>query len=94
MQKYIDATKFSRGLAGAALRADYGEEVNRIVDIFCKAIMDEPPADVEEVVRCKNCTHGHWNQETCHGRCVHYCDLTDLQIDKEHFCSYGERKKS
>ena len=54
MARYIDATKLSRGLASAALRNDYGEEVNRIVDIFCKAIMDEPPADVEEV------KHGEW----------------------------------
>lgn len=49
-------------------------------------------ADFVEVVRCKDCKHGHWYQETCHGKCVHYCDLTDLQIDKEHFCSYGERR--
>ena len=50
-------------------------------------------ADFVEVVRCGKCTHGHWEQETCHGKCVHYCDLTDLQINKEHFCSYGERKE-
>ena len=48
--------------------------------------------DVEEVVRCKDCEHGHWNQETCHGRPVYYCDRTDLQVGKYDFCSYGERR--
>ena len=59
-----------------------------------REISQAPDADVEEVVRCKECKHGHWNQETCHGKCVHYCDLTDLQINKDHFCSYGERRET
>ena len=49
-------------------------------------------ADFVEVVRCKDCVHGHWNQETLFGRCVDFCDYTDLRIDKEHYCSYGERR--
>ena len=49
-------------------------------------------ADYVEVVRCKDCKHGHWNQETLFGRCVDFCDFTDLRINKDHFCSYGERK--
>ena len=49
-------------------------------------------ADFVEVVRCKDCEHGHWNQETLFGRCVDFCDYTDLRIDKEHFCSYGQKK--
>ena len=99
MARYIDADKFLKqmiekfkcipliGVTKYINGEEYfeGEHLDTI-------IKETPTADVEEVVRCKNCTHGHWNQETCHGRCVHYCDLTDLQIDKEHFCSYGERK--
>ena len=49
-------------------------------------------ADFVEVVRCKDCTHGHWNQETCHGKPIYYCDRTDLQVGKYDFCSYGKRK--
>ena len=67
MARYIDAIKLSRGLARAALRADYGEEVNRIVDIFCKAIMDEPPADVVEV------KHGEWIKGGSHYGCSECC---------------------
>ena len=48
-------------------------------------------ADFVEVVRCKDCNHGHWNQETCHGKPIYYCDRTDLQVSKYSFCSYGER---
>ena len=51
-------------------------------------------ADFVEVVRCKDCEHGHWNQETCHGRPVYYCDRTDLQVGKYDFCSYGERRNT
>ena len=53
-----------------------------------------PAADVVEVVRCKECKHGHWNQETCHGKPIYYCDRTDLQVSKCDFCSYGERKEN
>lgn len=52
-----------------------------------------PAADVVEVVRCKECKHGHWNQETCHGKPIYYCDRTDLQVSKYDFCSYGVRKE-
>ena len=51
-----------------------------------------PTADVVEVVHCKDCKHGHWNQETCHGKPIYYCDRTDLQVSKFSFCSYGQRK--
>ena len=92
MARYIDATKLARGLAGAALRADYGDEVNRIVDIFCKIIMDEPTADVEEV------KHGEWEtvvvyNDTCIATCSscrqpiveRECNATAFKLENE-FC--------
>lgn len=58
----------------------------------CKQIKMMPTEDVVEVVRCKDCKHGHWNQETCHGKPIYYCDRTGLQVSKYSFCSYGERR--
>lgn len=55
-------------------------------------VKHKPTADVVEVIRCKDCIHGHWNQETLFGRCIDFCDFTDLRIDKDHFCGYGERR--
>lgn len=62
-------------------------------DNIVQLMKDAPEADVVEVVRCKDCVHGHWNQDTLYGSCVDFCDFNDLRIDKDHFCSYGERRK-
>ena len=89
MTRYIDINEIK--FTGAVFEDRDGEIYIKLSDVK-QSIEQTPTADVVEVVRCKDCKHGHWNQETCHGKCVHYCDLTDLQINKDHFCSYGERK--
>jgi hypothetical protein len=86
MARYIDAEKadvetIHTSYSGYSSKADIVEWLG-----------SQPTADVEEVVRCKDCNHGHWNQETCHGKPVYYCDRTGLQVSKYSFCSYGERK--
>lgn len=61
-----------------------------------RILLDEPVADVVEVVRCKECRYcqklddmdnGHWV-------CILYLDVYDRPFlpDFNHFCSYGERK--
>ena len=55
-----------------------------------------PAADVEPLVRCGDCKHHYWEQEPCHGKTVHYCELPHMrgiEIFKEFFCYYGERKE-
>lgn len=52
----------------------------------------QPAADVEPVVRCKDCKHHHWEQEPCHGRTEHLCDLLKMEVWKDFFCWYGKRK--
>ena len=50
---------------------------------------------VTVVVRCKDCKHHYWEQEPCHGKSVHYCELPHMrgiEVFKEFFCYYGERK--
>lgn len=54
-----------------------------------------PAADVAPVVRCGDCKYHYWEQEPCHGKTVHYCELPHMrgiEIFKEFFCYYGERK--
>ena len=54
-----------------------------------------PAADVEPVVRCRECKHHYWVQEPCHGKSVHYCKLphmSGVEVFKEFFCYYGKRK--
>ena len=55
-----------------------------------------PASDVEPVVRCRECKHHCWVQEPCHGKRVHYCKIPHMrgiEIFKEFFCYYGERKE-
>ena len=48
-----------------------------------------PAADVEEVVRCKDCKH----REIQNGCDSLYCRLLDIAMGKNDFCSYGERRE-
>ena len=48
------------------------------------------------VVRCYKCKHHHWEQEPCHGKTIHYCDLPHMngvEVFKEFFCYYGDPKE-
>ena len=59
-------------------------------------IADVPTVDAVEVVRCLECEHHYWEQEPCHGKTVHYCNLphmSGVQVFKEFFCYYGDRKE-
>ena len=75
------------------------EEVNTegaygYVDAF--QIANAPTVDAVEVVRCRECKHHYWEQEPCHGKSVHYCELphmSGVEVFKEFFCYYGERKE-
>ena len=54
-----------------------------------------PTIDAMPVVRCKDCKYHYWEQEPCHGKTVHYCELPHMrgvEIFKEFFCYYGKRK--
>ena len=74
-------------------------EKAKAVEKVCCAVMDgavKSPMDVEVVVRCRECKHHYWEQEPCHGKSVHYCKLPymrGVEVFKEFFCYYGERKE-
>ena len=50
-----------------------------------KLMEDAPSVDAVEVVRCKDC-----KQAIRYGYI--WCGRTDIQVQEEDFCSYGERK--
>ena len=55
-----------------------------------------PTIDAVPVVRCKDCKYYYWEQEPCHGKTVHYCELPHMrgvEVFKEFFCYYGKRKE-
>ena len=60
-----------------------------------RCIEQAPTVDYVPVVRCQECKHHYWEQEPCHGKSVHYCNLphmSGVEVFKEFFCYYGERK--
>lgn len=59
----------------------------------CSYTVIKDTADVVEVVRCKDCKH--YGGITFGGVCRKYsgCD-TKVYTDKDHYCSYGERRKN
>ena len=62
---------------------------------FADMISNATTVDAVKVVRCKDCKYHHWEQEPCHGKTVHYCELPHMrgvEVFKEFFCYYGKRK--
>ena len=59
-------------------------------------LREAPTVDAVPVVRCQECKHHYWEQEPCHGKSAHYCKLPHMrgvEVFKEFFCYYGERKE-
>ena len=50
-----------------------------------------PAADVAPVVRCKDCKH--LVNATVNGNGFLICDISDMEIAPDDFCSYGERRE-
>ena len=63
-------------------------------DKTCEAMAkrhQEEIADMVSVVRCKECVHGTWHEQTE----MYICSANDQDLyEAEHFCSYGDRKES
>ena len=60
-----------------------------------------PTVDAVEVVRCKDCKHGVWDEDEGLWRCVYDAEFDEKYgeyfgfceyNDGLHFCSYGERR--
>ena len=63
---------------------------------FVRFLKKRSIIDAVPVVRCLDCKHHYWEQEPCHGKVVHYCNLphmSGVEVFKEFFCYYGERKE-
>ena len=75
MSKYIDADKLKRHYA-------WWDDETKI--IFDEIIDLQPAADVEEVVRCKECKHTDLFYP--------YCTIWEAAIDGDGFCYKGEKE--
>lgn len=62
-------------------------------ELYYRDIKELPADDVVEVVRCKDCEHYFCDTTYCKKHKVGYCAFDEILKDKNHFCSYGERKE-
>ena len=93
-KEYIERETAKSELLSWAVCMNHPEYLMR--DDAMHVIDSIPAADVKPVVRCWECKHHYWVQEPCHGKSVHYCKLPHMrgiEIFKEFFCYYGERKE-
>lgn len=76
-------------------------DIEDVLSAVITYLSEQPTVDAVEVVRCKDCTHGLWDEEEKMWECVVSVDVTGdadtyamfHEYNKaEHFCSYGERR--
>ena len=66
------------------------DDITPTADEFCDFLRRQPSVDAVPVIRCKDCTFGHYIDHG-HMHCLHPCGLTTNMTDD--FCSYAERKE-
>ena len=92
-KRLIDANallRHKRKMSGADFGGEFWDEA-----VLASDIKNAPTVDAVPVVRCKDCKYHHWEQEPCHGKIEHYCELPHMrgvEVFKEFFCYYGKQK--
>ena len=82
--RYIDADRLI-----SVLQTNFGHTGG--ADVLKQLINEQPTADVEEVVRCKDCKYSE-RYEACDGSFPLRCNEPkniQIGIPDNHFCSYG-----
>lgn len=90
-KRLIDANALQRKICGAKCGCEYedcGCEGDCQFDFF---LSNAPAVDAVEVVRCKDCKHFDEHTRKCYVFCDHEYEV-QLEVDSDHFCSYGERR--
>jgi hypothetical protein len=85
--RLIDADKLEKQLDNEKWMDNYDRDF--IVDV---ALDEAPTVDAVPVVRCKDCAHGRYDEDSE----MYDCGYVGLAIYTEpnHYCSYGERKEN
>ena len=88
-----DARRMVVQLDKYAWKSPVSDERRVTVDVdLVKFGLDRiPAADVAEVVRCKDCEYLVNTTINANGFLI--CDISDMEIAPDDFCSYGERRE-
>ena len=95
-KRLIDANGLSEQMAANFEQCVLDGVDSAECQIALDTISEAPTVDAVEVVRCKDCCHYRkatdWDGESyyaCHKRAA----VLIMQMNKDDFCSYGERKE-
>lgn len=99
MARYIDADKLTKKIdeAQTSLESNVDRVWNRNKSFYkglawARGLVNEQPtADVEEVVRCKDCKSNPGIKTLTKG--MVWCRKFRSEVHPDGFCSYGERKE-
>jgi hypothetical protein len=92
MSRYIDADKFEARINASPAFQNMGQDGFFLREIVLQILDGQPTADVVAVVRCKDCKH--WGGVTYGQMCRKYSGSeTKVCTEKDHYCSYGERRE-
>lgn len=58
-------------------------------DIFENLVISHPTADVQEIVRCKDCQY--FDEATVNEKGFLICPASEMEITEYDFCSYGAK---
>lgn len=71
--------------------------VDDVLEYYKKTISEAPTVDAVPVIRCKDCAHVNIEVRDYEmylpKQCELYCELDELPVKTDDFCSYGERKE-
>ena len=81
-KKYIDAEKLERHFENCICEAYNTNGVTEDFEIALKATKNQPSADVQEVVRCKDCIYRH-SSEFCECREPNFYCADGARMDGE-----------
>lgn len=87
MAEYIDREELLTHQYNAS-HSNWPQLAEMVVGV--EDIEDAPAADVAPVVRCKDCKYLVDAVVNANGFLI--CDINDMEINPEDFCSYGERR--
>ena len=95
MARYIDADNLINELSAACMPI-YEKGITGILgdnSSIADIINEQPTADVQEVVRCKDCRHATFyscKNDACYKRII--CEYEIGTDDEDFYCVYGEAR--
>lgn len=98
MNKYINANMLIRDIEQSRANNNHNNAIasqthNAEHRHFIKMVLDQPTADVVEVVRCKDCKHATFY--SCKNDAGYQSIICEYRIgigDENFFCACGERR--